>query len=96
MRLYSFGNRCPLCHLTFRYRISRKFYMRLIPGSRHYLCDYCGYTSFSFFKKISIRLFHLHGKKVRAIIDSCQTNHQNIISETAFISKDDNVILLKN
>jgi hypothetical protein len=96
MRRLSVGNQCPLCNLRFRYRIRRKFYMRFIPMSRYYLCDYCGYTSISFFKKISIRLFLLQVKKIRAIVDSYSSNTQVVIKETEFISKDDNVVTLKN
>jgi len=70
--------------------------MRFIPMSRHYLCDYCGYTSISFFKKVSIRLFLLHIKKIRSIVDTYSANTQVVIKETEFISKDDNVMTLKN
>ena len=70
--------------------------MRFIPMSRHYLCDYCGYTSISFLKKVSIRLFRLQVKKIRAIVDSYSANAQVVIKETEFLSKDDNVITLKN
>ena len=96
MRRISFGNQCPLCKLGFRYSISLKFYMRFIPMSRHYLCDYCGYTSVSFFKKFSIRLIRLQVKKIRSIVDSYSANTQEAVKETEFFSKDDNVIILKN
>jgi hypothetical protein len=42
--------------------------MRFIPGSRHYLCEFCGYTSLSFFKKASILLRPLPYRKINAII----------------------------
>ena len=44
--------------------------MRIIPGSRHYLCDYCGYTAISFFKKASFRLGRLPIRKIKAIINA--------------------------
>jgi hypothetical protein len=95
MRRYSFRNQCPLCSLRFRFRIRRKFYMRLIPGSRHYLCDHCGYTAISFFKKVSIRLFRLQVKKIRAIVDSYSAHAPMVIMESEFVSKDKKVINLK-
>ena len=32
---------CPICGKGFLDRHRRKFWMRLIPGSKHYLCDCC-------------------------------------------------------
>lgn len=70
--------------------------MRFIPMSRHYLCDYCGYTSIYFFKNFSIRLFRLQVKKIRSIVNSYSANTQEVVKDTEFLSKDDNVIILKN
>ena len=32
---------CPLCGKGFIERRRRKFWMRLVPGSKYYLCDWC-------------------------------------------------------
>jgi hypothetical protein len=68
MKRLTFGHQCPLCCQLFRYRIPRRFFMRFIPGSRHYLCDYCGYTSLTFFKRVSIRLDRLSIRKIKSIV----------------------------
>jgi len=69
MKRFSLSHQCPLCLNTFRYRIRRRLFMRFIPGSRHYLCDYCGYASLSFFRKVSIRLGPLPIRKIKAIVN---------------------------
>ena len=35
------GVECPLCGQGVLVRRRRKFWMRLIPGSKHYQCDWC-------------------------------------------------------
>jgi hypothetical protein len=37
----TFGKRCPDCGSIERVRINRTQEMRLIPGSRHYMCIVC-------------------------------------------------------
>jgi len=69
MKRIAAGHQCPLCFQSFRYRIPRRFFMRCIPGSRHYLCDYCGCTSLTFFRKVSIRLGRLPIRKIKAIVN---------------------------
>ena len=69
MKRFSLGHTCPLCNQAFRFRIRRKWYMRLVPGSRHYVCDYCGYRSVSLFKKVSLRLFRMPLNRVKSLID---------------------------
>jgi len=32
---------CPQCQAVSMYRIRRKKWMRLIPTSKHFECDYC-------------------------------------------------------
>jgi hypothetical protein len=68
MKRLAIGNQCPACLRSFRFRIARKFWMRIIPGSRRYFCDLCGSTSFSIFKKITFRLNRLPYRKLRGII----------------------------
>ncbi len=68
MKRLAFGNQCPACLQSFRYRIRRKFWMRIIPGSRRYFCDLCCYTSVSLFRKTSFRLNRVPYKKVKAIV----------------------------
>jgi len=70
MKRLAFGNQCPACLQSFRYRIPRKFWMRIIPGSRRYFCDRCGYTSVSLFRKTSLRIIRLPYRKVKAIVDA--------------------------
>ena len=72
MRRLAFGHQCPVCFQLFRYRIPRKFFMRFIPGSRHYLCDYCGCTSLCLFKRASIRIGRLPIRKIKAVIDAAK------------------------
>jgi hypothetical protein len=33
---------CPICQSTNRASIKRRFWMRLLPFSKHYLCTTCG------------------------------------------------------
>lgn len=68
MRRLDFGNRCPACIKSFPYRIPRKFWMRIFPGSRRYFCNRCGYTSMTLFKKMSFRLNRLPYKKAKEIL----------------------------
>lgn len=46
--------------------------MRIIPGSRHYLCDYCGYTALSLFKRAAIRLGRLPLRQIKAIVNAAK------------------------
>jgi hypothetical protein len=39
---------CPKCRGLTTYRIRRKFWMRLIPTSRHYLCRHCRHQFIAF------------------------------------------------
>jgi hypothetical protein len=36
------GKRCPKCKSRGRSRIHRSWWMRLLPGSKHYVCSMCG------------------------------------------------------
>ncbi len=36
------SDRCPSCQLWELRRIPRKRSMRILPGSRHYICPVCG------------------------------------------------------
>ena len=74
MKRLAFGHQCPLCCQLFRYRIRRRFFMHFIPGSKHYLCDYCGYTSLSLFRKASIRLGRLPIRKIKAIVGGAKVD----------------------
>ena len=69
MKRLAYANQCPACLQSFRYRITRKFWMRIIPGSRHYFCDLCWHTSVSLFRKTSFRLNRLPTRKVKEIVD---------------------------
>lgn len=42
---------CPKCKSTSRKRMRRKYYIKLIPGTKSYSCDYCNkyYTWLPFF-----------------------------------------------
>jgi len=37
----TWGTKCPDCKSHVRTRIHRKFWMRLVPWSKHYLCAQC-------------------------------------------------------
>jgi len=41
MRKSAWGKKCPVCSSHVRTRIHRKFWMRLIPWSKYYVCADC-------------------------------------------------------
>ena len=49
------GKSCPRCRNIERHRLRRSFWMRLLPGSRYYLCENCEVKFVSLFD-----LFSLH------------------------------------
>ena len=42
MKIIAFDKHCPVCRTSLETRIRRKYWMRLIPGTKHYNCDYFG------------------------------------------------------
>jgi len=40
-RTYSWGKQCPVCGSILKKRVQRKFWMRLIPWSKNYVCGDC-------------------------------------------------------
>jgi len=55
MEKIAFDRHCPVCRTTLKTRISRKYWMHLLPGAKHYCCDYCGAHSILFFGKVVYR-----------------------------------------
>ena len=54
MSKLTFGKVCPHCgHETF-HRIGRSWWMRVVPGSRHYHCVFC-YSKFVVIDTESLR-----------------------------------------
>ena len=51
----SIHKKCPSCGEHYINRIPRKWYMRLIPGSKRYLCRFCRSKFTIFLWKITIR-----------------------------------------
>jgi hypothetical protein len=56
MKKIAFDKHCPVCRTALNTRISRKYWMRLIPGTKYYNCDYCGAHSVWFFETVACRL----------------------------------------
>ena len=54
MAIFSRGKSCPQCRNIARHRIRRSFWMRLLPGSRHYLCENCEGKFLSVFNAFSV------------------------------------------
>jgi hypothetical protein len=54
MTIFVRGKSCPQCRNIARHRIRRSFWMRLLPGSRHYLCENCEAKFMSVFKVFSV------------------------------------------
>jgi transposase-like protein len=52
---------CPECKKTLT-RIQRKFWMRRIPGSKHYLCRECGYAYLLIFNRWLLKRKLTHRK----------------------------------
>jgi ssDNA-binding Zn-finger/Zn-ribbon topoisomerase 1 len=50
------GIECPVCGKGGLKRRRRKFWMRLIPGSKHYLCNWCPARYLVIFDR-AIRMF---------------------------------------
>jgi len=40
-RAFSRGKQCPVCKSLIKKRVRRKFWMRLIPWSKYYVCGAC-------------------------------------------------------
>ena len=55
MKKIVFDKHCPLCGTILKKRIRRKFWMRLIPGTKNYSCNYCGAHSLCFFETVACR-----------------------------------------
>ena len=50
--------KCPLCKLTDLWRIKRRWWIRMIPGSRHLECKSCG-IKFVYIQPIKMLIFIL-------------------------------------
>ncbi len=48
------GKACPRCKSIQRHRIRRSLWMRLLPGSKYYLCEHCDVKFFSLYSLFSI------------------------------------------
>ena len=46
MEVFLLAGKCPKCSVGMLRRIHRHAWMRLIPGSRFYQCDFCYYRFF--------------------------------------------------
>jgi hypothetical protein len=56
------GRKCPYCNSMQNFRQHRQPWMRRIPGSRHYECQYCSGKYVSIYKIISFGV--VKGKKL--------------------------------
>lgn len=60
---YIRGRKCPYCRSKQNFRQHRHPWMRRIPGSRHYECQYCSGKYLSIYKLVSIGV--VKGKKLK-------------------------------
>ncbi len=50
------GKQCPICNSVYKKRVQRKFWMRLIPWCKHYICGDCNCAYLSFSGSVSYRM----------------------------------------
>jgi len=53
---FAFGPKWPYCKDKLKIRIPRKFWMRLIPWTKYYHCNWCGCKYFSILNGVAFRL----------------------------------------
>lgn len=56
MSKLAFGPKCPYCRDIAKKRITRSFWMRLLPLTKYYQCNWCGCRFFSILNAIAFRL----------------------------------------
>jgi len=57
------GKRCPYCKSNQNFRQHRQPWMRRIPGSKHYECQYCSGKYVSIYRFVSVGV--VKGKKLK-------------------------------
>ena len=56
MTKFTFGKKCPYCKDKAKIRITRRFWMRLIPWAKYYQCNWCACRFFSILNGITFRI----------------------------------------
>ena len=51
-----FQRTCPKCRDIWYDRIYRKYWMRLIPGTKHYYCNRCRYKFMTIFYRSALKM----------------------------------------
>jgi hypothetical protein len=56
MTKLAFGPKCPYCKDMAKITIKRRFWMRIVPGTKYYHCSWCGGSFFTILTAIAIEL----------------------------------------